>query len=91
MLSFQARLLKKRLHTYVLTTCQCIHKTLVNMVLQKFLKLYKEATKMHRYLKKSRLFRFCYVLTTCAASSPGIFVAATNSTNQTNKAGGTCH
>jgi len=28
---------------------------------------------------------------TSAASSKGIFTAATNSTNHTNKAGGTCH
>ncbi len=34
-----------------------------------------------------RLLKFCYVLTTCAAYSKGIFAAATNSTNQTNKAG----
>jgi hypothetical protein len=45
----------------------------------------------HRYLKKSRLFKLCYVPATNAAFSKGIFVAATNSTNQTNKAGSTCH
>jgi hypothetical protein len=45
----------------------------------------------HRYLKKSRLLEFCYVPATCAASSKGIFVLATNSTNQTNKAGSTFH
>jgi hypothetical protein len=39
----------------------------------------------HRYLNKSRLLKFCYVPTTCAASSNGLFAAATNSTNQTNK------
>ncbi len=43
----------------------------------------------HRYLKKIRLFKFCHVRTTNAASSKGIFVATTDSTNQTNKAGGT--
>ncbi len=34
---------------------------------------------------------FCYVLATSAASSNGIFAATTNSTNQTNKAGGVFH
>ncbi len=43
----------------------------------------------HRYIKKSRLLKFCYVPAASAASSKGIFAAATNSTNQTNKAGGT--
>jgi len=37
------------------------------------------------------LLKFCYVSATSAASFKGIFVADTNSTNQTNKAGGTCH
>ncbi len=46
---------------------------------------------IHRYLKKSRLLKFCYVPSTSAAFSKGIFAAATNSTNQTNKAGWTCH
>jgi hypothetical protein len=45
----------------------------------------------HTYLKKSRLLKFVMFLATCAASSSGIFAAATNSANQTNKAGGTCH
>ncbi len=36
-------------------------------------------------------FTFCYVPATSAASSNGIFAAATNSSNQTNKAGGTSH
>jgi hypothetical protein len=45
----------------------------------------------HRYLKISRLLKFCYVPATSAAFSRGIFAAATNSTNQTNKAGRTCH
>ncbi len=45
----------------------------------------------HRYLKKSRLYQFCYVPATSAASSKGIFEADTNSTNQTNKAGGMWH
>jgi hypothetical protein len=43
----------------------------------------------HRYLKKSRLLKFCHVRATNAASFKGIFVAATDSTNRTNKAGGT--
>jgi hypothetical protein len=50
---------------------------------------------MHRYLKKYRLFKFCYVPDTNAASSNSIFAfyltAATNSANETNKAGGTWH
>jgi len=45
----------------------------------------------HRYLNKSRLLKFCCVPATSAAFSNGIFVVATNSTNQTNMAGGTCH
>jgi hypothetical protein len=45
----------------------------------------------HRYLKKSRLLKFCYVLATSTASSKGIFAGAFNSTHQTNMAGGTCH
>jgi hypothetical protein len=36
------------------------------------------------------LLKFCYVPATSAASSKGIFAVATNITNQTNKAGGTC-
>jgi hypothetical protein len=35
-----------------------------------------------------RLLKFCYVPVTHAASSKGILAVATNSTNQTNKAGG---
>ncbi len=46
-------------------------------------------TPNHRYLKNSRLLKFCYVPATSAAFSKGIFVVATNSTNQTNKAGST--
>jgi hypothetical protein len=50
---------------------------------------------MHRYLKKTRLLKFSYVPDAKAASSNGIFAfhltAATNSTNETNKAGGACH
>jgi hypothetical protein len=42
-------------------------------------------------LYKCRLLKCFYVPATSAASSKGIFAAATNSTNQTNKAGGTCH
>ncbi len=45
----------------------------------------------HRCLKKSRLLEFCYVPATRAASSKGFFAPATNSTDQTNKGGGTCH
>ncbi len=45
----------------------------------------------HRYLKKSSSLKFCYVPATGVASSKGIFVVATNSTNQTDKAGGTRH
>jgi hypothetical protein len=37
------------------------------------------------------LLKLCYVLATSAGFSKGIFVAATNSTNQTNKADGACH
>jgi hypothetical protein len=44
-----------------------------------------------RGLKKSRLVEFCYAPATTAASSKGIFAPATDSTDQTNKAGGTCH
>jgi hypothetical protein len=47
--------------------------------------------RIHRYLKKSRLLKFCYVRAISAASSEGIFVKATNRTNQTNKAGVMCH
>jgi hypothetical protein len=46
---------------------------------------------LHRYLKKSRLPKFCHVSATSAAFSKGIFAAATNSSNQANKAGCTCH
>ncbi len=45
----------------------------------------------HRYLKKSKLVKFCYELATTATSSKGIFATATNRTNQTNKAGSMCH
>ncbi len=41
--------------------------------------------------KKSRLLKFCNVPDTSACSSKGIFAAATNSTNQANKAGSTGH
>ncbi len=41
----------------------------------------------HRYLKKSRLLKFCYVPATSAAFSKGILAAANKSTNQTNKTG----
>jgi hypothetical protein len=43
----------------------------------------------HRYLKKNRLLKFCYMPAASAASSNGIFAAATNSINQTSKAGST--
>ncbi len=36
----------------------------------------------HRYLKKSRLLKFCYVPPTSVASSEGIFAAAAHSTKQ---------
>jgi hypothetical protein len=36
---------------------------------------------IHRYLKKSRLLKFCYVPSTSLAFSKGKFVIATNSTN----------
>jgi len=45
----------------------------------------------HRYLTKSGLLKFFHVPTISAASSKGIFASATNRTNQTNKAGSTCH
>ncbi len=41
--------------------------------------------------KKSRLLKFCCVPATSVCPSVGIFVAATSSTNQTNKAGSMCH
>ncbi len=44
----------------------------------------------HRYLKKNRLPKCCYVPATSTASSKSIFVAATNSTKQTTTADGTC-
>jgi hypothetical protein len=40
---------------------------------------------------ESRLLKFCYVPTTSACFSKGIFVVATNSTNKTDKAVGMCH
>jgi len=40
------------------------------------------------YQKKSRLLKFYNVPATSAAFSKGIFAAASNSTNQANKAGG---
>ncbi len=46
---------------------------------------------VHRYLKKCRLLKFWYVPATSTAYSKGIFAAATNSTNQTNKEGSMCH
>jgi hypothetical protein len=55
------------------------------------IKTFSIITHSHRYLKKSRLLKFCYVPATSAASSKGIFAAATNSINQTNKAVSTCH
>ncbi len=45
----------------------------------------------HRYLKKSRLFKFSHVPTTSTWSSKGILAAVTNSTNQTNNARGMRH
>jgi len=41
--------------------------------------------------KESRLLKFYYVSDTSAASSKGIFAAATKSTNQKNKAGSMSH
>ncbi len=41
--------------------------------------------------RNSRLLKFYYVPAISAASSKGIFAADTNSTNQTNKAGSSCH
>jgi len=46
---------------------------------------------LHRYLREKQIAKFCYEPATSAASSKGIFAAATNSTNQTSKAGGTFH
>ncbi len=43
----------------------------------------------HRYLVY-RLLKFCYVLAT-SATVLAFFAAATNSTNETNKAGIMCH
>ncbi len=37
---------------------------------------------IHRYLKKSRLLKFCYVLASIDASSNGIFAAATKCANK---------
>jgi hypothetical protein len=45
----------------------------------------------HRYLKKSRLLKFCYVPASSDASSKVTFAAAINSANQTSKEGGICH
>jgi hypothetical protein len=45
----------------------------------------------HRDERKSGLLKFCCVTATIVASSMGIFVAATNSTKKTNKAGSTYH
>ncbi len=45
----------------------------------------------HRYLKKNRSFKFCYMPATSIASSKGIFAVATNNANLTNKGGSTCH
>ncbi len=44
----------------------------------------------HRYVKKSRLLKFCCVPATSVTSFKGIFVAATDSTNQAKKAGSMC-
>ncbi len=46
---------------------------------------------VQRYLKKSRLLKFCHMPAASAASSTGIFAAAANSINQTNKAGSMRH
>jgi hypothetical protein len=48
-----------------------------------------QKTSTHRYLKKSRLLKFCCVPATSTTFLP-FFVAATKSTNETNKAGSTC-
>ncbi len=45
----------------------------------------------HRYPRKSRWLKFCYVHAISAWSPKGIFAAATNSSNWTNKAGCTHH
>jgi hypothetical protein len=48
----------------------------------------------HRYRKKNRLLKVCYEPTTSATFSVffSFFLAvAIDSTNETNKAGGTCH
>ncbi len=44
----------------------------------------------HRYLRK-QIAKVFYVPATNACYSEGIFVAATNITNPTNKAGTMCH
>ncbi len=41
--------------------------------------------------KEKYIAQGCYVFTTAADSSTGTFAATTNTTNQTYKAGGTCH
>ncbi len=51
-------------------------------------RIFRSFTKIER---KSRLLKFCCVPATSPAASTGIFVPATNSTNQTNKAGSMFH
>ncbi len=41
----------------------------------------------HRYIKKSRLLKFCYAPITSVTFSKGIFAVATNCTDKTNTAG----
>ncbi len=84
---------KTDLHIYNFLTCQFwIKKFKINKSepwLSKF-KVYGYAVQP-KISMKSRVLMFCYVPATSAYSSKGVFVAATNSTNQTNKAGSTCY
>jgi hypothetical protein len=46
---------------------------------------------VHRYIKNSRLLKFCHVPATSAAFAKDVFVVVNNSTNQTNKEGSMCY
>ncbi len=67
------------------TTVQC------STNLHSLITIHNVLNENHRYLKKSRLLKFCYVAPFGIASSKSISAAPTNSTNHTNKAGSTCY
>ncbi len=54
------------------------------------LKYYVTLVRIMDIERKYRLLKVCYVPTT-SVTFQLIFAAATNSTNETNQAGGTCH